>query len=126
MYLEKILTILKKNKYFSSARDILPKKARQIEKIAYLKKDHKFKDLCFNIELNVKELSKSRILSHKFLIGKLPVNFLLINHEKFCEKKEKIIKKILTQHQAKKIGKIRLSKEGNFNELYVFRKGSQE
>jgi len=78
--------VLKKNKYLASAKDTLSKRAKQIEKIASLKKDVKFVDLCRNIELNAQEMATSRILSHKFLIGKLPVTFLLIKPEIFCEK----------------------------------------
>lgn len=99
-HLEKILTILKQNKYLSSAKKILADKAKKLEKIAFMKKGFQFKDLCYNIELNVKEMSKSRLLSQKFLLNKIPDSFLLINHEKFCEKKEKIIQKSLLGHKT--------------------------
>lgn len=102
-HLEKILTILKQNKYLSSAKKILEGKAKKLEKIAFMKKGFQFKDLCYNIELNVKEMSKSRLLSQKFLLNKIPDNFLLINHEKFCEKKERIIQKALLGHKKAKV-----------------------
>lgn len=96
-----------------SANETLQKRAKQLEKIAFMKKNCQFKDLCRNIELNVREMGTSRLLSHKFLLGKLPVNFLLINHEKFCEKKEKIVKKLITNYQPNKDKvKVKKSDEG--------------
>ena len=109
--LDKILLILRKNKYFTSAKDTLVKRARQLETIAYMKKEFTYKDLWYNIELNVKELSTSRILSHKFLLGRLSPRFLLINHEKFCERKDKILKKLLKNYKPKE-GKLNLSEQG--------------
>jgi hypothetical protein len=85
-----------------------------------MKKGFQFKDLCHNIELNVKEMAKSRFLSQKFLLNKIPDNFLLINHEKFCEKKEKLIEKALA---GKKISKTsanpNVNAEGNFHEITI-------
>lgn len=99
---DRILAILRTNKYLNSAKDTLPKRAKQLEKIAFMKKDCQFKELCRNIEINVKELATSRLLSHKFLLGKLPASFLLIKPEKFWEKKDKIVKKLLTTYQPNK------------------------
>ena len=82
--------------------------------MAYMKKNHPFKDLCRNIEINVKELSTSKILSHKFLLGKMPVNFLLIKPEIFCEKKDKLLKQLGVSHKRNlERGKESVTKQGN-------------
>jgi len=100
---------------------IIPKRAKQLEKIAFMKKDFAFKDLCRNIEINAKELATSRVLSHKFLLGKLPVHFLLIRPEVFCEKKDKIIKKLMINYNpGKDRKKIKNDDEGNLLNLLFF------
>lgn len=100
--LDKILSILRQNKYFQKSVQILPRRAKQLEKMAYMKKDYAFKDLWRNIELNARELATSRVLSHKFLLGKLPPSFLLIRPEVFIEKKDRIIKKLMTNYNPSK------------------------
>jgi hypothetical protein len=99
---DRILSILRENKYFQKSVQILPKRAKQLEKIAFMKKDWAFKDLWRNIEINTKELATSRVLSHKFLLGKLPSSFLLVRPEVFIEKKDRIIKKLITNYNPSK------------------------
>ena len=103
LLLDRILEILKRNKYFESARETLPKRAKQLEKIVSLKKDVKFVDIWRNIEWNVKEMATSKQISRMFILGKLPVNFLLLKPERFWDKKDRIIGRLTEKLQDSKI-----------------------
>lgn len=59
------------------------------------------------VELNIKEIGKSRMISQKFLVGKLPMSTLMLKPEIFSRKMSEVSQKLQNAYVAKKMEKVK-------------------